>query len=995
MAALVSTGAQAKDFWFFETGQVRPLALSPDGDRLFALNTPDNRLEIFSIGPGGLSFEYSVPVGLEPISVAARSNAEVWVVNHLSDSISIVDVSSDPPSVTRTLLVGDEPRDIVFAGTPPDPNQPFPRAFISAAHRGQVHPADPNGEKYGDFFTPSVGRADLWIFDANSLGSALGGTPETILTLFGDTPRALAATPSGDKVYLSVFHSGNRTTAIPNRILPIEPGSIDIGAIAAFNGSTWTARGGIDVSSYIKLELPDYDVFSIDADAVTPVELDRFSGVGTILFDMLVDPNTGVLYVSNTEANNAQRFESEVKSKIHQARITLIDDPNVETRHLNTHIDYEVVPSPAGIAEKSLATPMGMAISGDTLYVAAFGSSKVGVFSTSELIADGFTPDPNNQISVSGGGPTSVVVDEINDRLYVLTRFDNSISVIDKSAESEIDHIALHNPEPADVLAGRPFLYDAIATSSNGEASCSACHVFGDLDSLSWDLGDPNGSIIPQNNLFELGFGTSVHPQKGPMTTQTFRGMANHGPMHWRGDKTGADDPNVGTQFDEEAAFKAFNPAFVGLLGRSSQLNAIEIQAFADYALQIVSPPNPIANLDNSLSAAEAHGLVVFNTPFTDQASKSCIQCHGLDSSQGFFGTKGFLSILPGAEPQDFKIPQLRNLYSKVGMFGGVSNSLFPRLGDPNQPQIRGFGYSHDGSIDSVLSFVNTFIFQLPIDPNDPNGMPGEVSRQDTARLLMAFPSELAPIVGQQITLTAANQVAAGARIDLMIARALVSYPSPEDPNQVECDIVVKGSVAGEDRGWTMNAAQLFVPDRASESVLNDASLRAVATGGGDPLTYTCVPPGSGVRIGIDRDRDLLLDADEKYFWYSDPGDPDSDDDTLLDSADNCPKFANLGQADTGGVASLADPNGALPDGFGDACQCGDTSDNGRVTDLDVTELRDHLAWIGPALSSGGLGKCDTLAPAGSCDVGDWVVLARELAQLGPGIEHVCAPVVP
>ncbi|MFY0536535.1 hypothetical protein [Nannocystis pusilla] len=66
-----------------------------------------------------------------------RSDDEVWVVNHLSDSVSIVDVDSATPYVKRTLLVGDEPRDIVFAG----PGKS--RAFITAAHRGQNAPFDP------------------------------------------------------------------------------------------------------------------------------------------------------------------------------------------------------------------------------------------------------------------------------------------------------------------------------------------------------------------------------------------------------------------------------------------------------------------------------------------------------------------------------------------------------------------------------------------------------------------------------------------------------------------------------------------------------------------------------------------------------------------------------------------------------------------------------------------------------------------------------------
>src|SRR5262245_61663972 len=80
-------------YLLFESGPVRPLALSPNGSKLFAANTPDGHLEIFDVGPGGLlTPSASVPVGLEPVAVAARSNTEVWVVNHLSDSVSIVDV---------------------------------------------------------------------------------------------------------------------------------------------------------------------------------------------------------------------------------------------------------------------------------------------------------------------------------------------------------------------------------------------------------------------------------------------------------------------------------------------------------------------------------------------------------------------------------------------------------------------------------------------------------------------------------------------------------------------------------------------------------------------------------------------------------------------------------------------------------------------------------------------------------------------------------------
>jgi DNA-binding beta-propeller fold protein YncE len=205
-----SLALAAPAFTLFESGQVRPLALAPDGRWLFAVNTPDNRLEVFRITGHGLTHRTSVPVGLEPVAVAARSATEVWVVNHLSDSISVVALAPGGHTgrVVRTLLVGDEPRDIVFGG----PGQR--RAFITTAHRGQNVPHDPQ------LTTPGVGRADVWVFDAEHLGTSLEGDPLTIVTLFTDTPRALAVTPDGTRVYAAGFHTGNQTTSIAEILIP-------------------------------------------------------------------------------------------------------------------------------------------------------------------------------------------------------------------------------------------------------------------------------------------------------------------------------------------------------------------------------------------------------------------------------------------------------------------------------------------------------------------------------------------------------------------------------------------------------------------------------------------------------------------------------------------------------------------------------------------------------------------------------------------------------
>ena len=94
------------------------------------------------------------------------------------------------------------------------------------------------------------------------------------------------------------------------------------------------------------------------------------------------------------------------------------------------------------------------------------------------------------------------------------------------------------------------------------------------------------------------------------MTTQSLRGMANAGPMHWRGDRTGGND--AGSSLDEDAAFKKFNVAFGGLLGRSKPLTGSEMQAFTDFILQATYPPNPIRGLDNSLTSDQQVGRNLF-----------------------------------------------------------------------------------------------------------------------------------------------------------------------------------------------------------------------------------------------------------------------------------------------------------------------------------------------------------------------------------------------
>src|SRR6185503_17368127 len=161
----------------FETAPVHPIDLSPDYSRLAVCNLADAKLESFDITSGNLVPLASIPVGLDPVSVRFRTATEAWVVNHISDSISIVDVAA--MSVTATIQTLDTPADVVFAGS---------RAFVSCAL--------PN--------TIQVFEADTYQLVTN-------------IAIGAERPKALAVSPDGQKVYAAIFESGNATTIIGAR----------------------------------------------------------------------------------------------------------------------------------------------------------------------------------------------------------------------------------------------------------------------------------------------------------------------------------------------------------------------------------------------------------------------------------------------------------------------------------------------------------------------------------------------------------------------------------------------------------------------------------------------------------------------------------------------------------------------------------------------------------------------------------------------------------
>lgn len=116
----------------------------------------------------------------------------------------------------------------------------------------------------------------------------------------------------------------------------------------------------------------------------------------------------------------------------------------------------------------------------------------------------------------------------------------------------------------------------------------------------------------------------------------------------------------------------------------------------------------------------------------------------------------------------------------------------------------------------------------------------------------------------------------------------------------------------------------------------------------------------------------------------------DADGDGVEDALDVCPLEPNAGQADAGGLGT-ATPG----DGVGDACQCGDVSNDGYVDEADALALREFLAR--PSVLPAAPEKCDVggPGPSGTCNIVDATLLRRALEGEQPGISYVCPPFLP
>ncbi len=808
---------ELEDFVNFESPQVHPLDLTPDGSRLLVVNTADNRIEIFEVLPKGLAYEKSIQVGLEPVSVRARNDQEAWVVNHLSDSITVIDIVSG--SVITTLKTGDEPADVVFAGNPE-------KAFVTVSQWNRFEIFDP---------------ADL-------------AASPTLVPIDGEDPRSLVT--DGSKVYAAILEAGNLTTVIsddkvssglnpypgnpnppPNdgngfnppfrKGLPDAPENSLI--LRKNQQSQWMDDNGGDWSNAVTWDLHGHGLAVIDSETLN---VSYRTGLPTTNMGSAID-SQGRIAVVGTEALNEIRFEPVLNGtfiRVEGAILSPSDSSPAVRVDLNPHLDYSVRSIPFSSRVQSIGDPRGVKFipGSNELWVVGMGSRNVAIFD------ENFTRSGVLQL---GHGPTGLAVDSVGERAYVLNRFDGTLSVIDVPGRVEIARVPFYDPTPQFINDGRPFLYDTHLTSGLGQASCASCHVDGRFDQLAWDLGDPSlemftNDVVCNINLPQLGECTDWHPIKGPMVTQTLVGISGTEPLHWRGDR---------------ADFAAFNHAFTGLLAADANGVPSEMAAMDAFLASIAFPPNPNRNLNGTMPTNfEGGNPNTGRDGFLDGNldTINCNACHR-EEAGGTLPSSISPNVLPGT--QSIKIPHLRNMYQKSGM------DMSSQYGG------KGFGFLHDGISDTMFNFLEFEMFEFPSNPA------GDQLQRDVAAFMMCFETGTHAAIGAQCQIggPGINSSDEFDRRDTLRGLAL---------NNVG-DLVVHVMESDRQRGGLLRVDGSYQSDSVDE-IWDQAYLDGLA-GPSSPVIYTLVPKGSGIRIALDRDRDGVFDMDETLSC-SDPADPKS-----------------------------------------------------------------------------------------------------------------------
>ncbi|MCP5057239.1 MAG: hypothetical protein GY937_10995 [bacterium] len=738
--------------------QSNPIAFSEcaTSSWVFAVSTTSNRVDVINAATN--TWSDHVRVGMDPVALAVKPTAtcagrELWVSNHISDSVSVVDI--DPSSASFLQIV--ETIQEVDSNGVSQFDEPVGIAFSLNSNKAYVALSS---------------RNDVAVIDTTTYAVT------SRLHITNQDPRALTVRRLGpnqgdpELLYVAAFESGNQTElSLCGSVSPGSQCTMDFGQFAVNLLAIGPALAGLPHNIVVDPDVPDRDVFVYNTSTDTLVSGGAVEHVGSLLYGIAVD-SSGNAFVAQTEARNAANGLAALPPEGNTEDLVDLDN-RLFLNQIGTLsctaggcgspglIELEPLPPSHPTAGNQLATPYGIAISDDdsTLVMTAAGSSRVFTVDTSSGTALDIA-DLGSGASEFQQIPRGVVLRSnattgAPETAYVLNTLENTVSVIDVSNPSAISTGGSKinvgaDPTPAAVRRGRIALNNANG-STTGTFSCGSCHPDGNTDQLLWNLG-------------AQCTWTALCAQKEPRSTMPIRGLRDTLPLHWDGvpgdpfggpngevGLSGSSGPNCATEHD---CFRDLVDG--GLTGvmcdqasgcPSPQLTTAERDDMADFLAVVSYPPARSRRVDDSLSVSALTGFEDF---FMDQggvaAPTTCADsdggCHELP-----LGTATASESLGG-----FDSPTQRGLTDRYVQFSsgftsteeimlasnsGISTPLFG-TGPPND-----FPYDPAGGLEEETTFGVAFAVFNPVYNVDAgtifqmfeeasNGHPGALGRQVT-----------------------------------------------------------------------------------------------------------------------------------------------------------------------------------------------------------------------------------------------------------------------
>lgn len=570
-----------------------PIALY--GNRLFVANTPSDTVDV--INTKTRKVVKRINVGIDPVSISVRPDGkEVWVANHVSDSVSIIDNDRTSPTFLRAI----------------DTVQDFDKKNKSTRFDEPVGIAFANNSKA---YVALSSENKIAVIDVASR------QVKKRLEITAQDPRAIVV--RNDRLYVIPFESNNKTQLSGGYKIDGDLVTFNAHEHSIANNNVLSLGHVTDIVKHPRV--PDRDLYIFDTK--TDKLIRTVDTLGTLLYGLTVD-SKGNVFIAQTDARNDINGKSgtkkhslkELENRAFLNQITRVSLSKNESGK-PTFINLEPLPPNHPGPGQALATPFAIQISDDdsTLVATAAGSDKV-------FTVDVETGKVMGRVRVESA-PRGIALETSStgrlSQAWILNAVANSVSLIDVSDPnnpSVKQKITLEDPTHPAFKRGR-IAFNKASASTTETFSCASCHPDGHTDQLLWVLKTP---IVTGGN------------QIMPRSTMPLRGLRDTAPFHWDGipgDPYGGNNsahirervkPNSKIGEPESATRHVIDGSLASTMmrvgdnekndeGKDGLLNKDERDDMAKFLLNITYPPAQKRAYNNVLSEEAEEGFELFH----------------------------------------------------------------------------------------------------------------------------------------------------------------------------------------------------------------------------------------------------------------------------------------------------------------------------------------------------------------------------------------------